>query len=112
MFKFVKSNILPLPTDPANDSDFLKRDVRIAVLDTGLCVDDGDELVKGGQERVIQKKNFFSTDEHDCIDNYGHGTHAIRLLLRFAPCAKIIVAKVSNSKYKIAESCQIVEVRR
>jgi hypothetical protein len=112
MFKIVKSNILPLPTDPADDSDVLKRNVRIAILDTRLCVDDGDELVKSGQERIIQKKNFFSADERDCIDTYGHGTHVIRLLLRFAPCAKIIVAKVSNSKHEIAESCRIVEVRR
>lgn len=115
MLTFVKSNILPLPNDLegdiALDSDTLKRDIRIAVLDTGFCADDGDELVQGGEERIIQKRNFFNADEHDFVDTYGHGTHVVRLLLRFAPCAKIIIAKISNSKYEVAGDRQIVEVR-
>ncbi|EHK48574.1 hypothetical protein TRIATDRAFT_53348 [Trichoderma atroviride IMI 206040] len=110
---FIQRYILPLPNNPADDitleSDPLKRNVRIAVLDTGFCVDDGDELVKGGEERVIRKRNFFSADEHAHIDNDGHGTHVVGLLLRFAPRAKIIVAKISNSKHEVAGNHQIVE---
>ncbi|KAL6886896.1 peptidase S8/S53 domain-containing protein [Trichoderma evansii] len=92
MFTFVENNILPLPNDKADDimSGPLKRNIRIAVLDTGFRVDDEDELVKCGQERILLKRNFLGEDKHAYIDTYGHGTHIVRLLLRFAPYAKII----------------------
>ncbi|PON20790.1 hypothetical protein TGAM01_v210298 [Trichoderma gamsii] len=113
MSRFMANYILPLPDDPVeeitSDSDPLKRNIRIAVLDTGFCVDSRDELVSEGEERIVQKRNFFSTDEDDHIDTYSHGTHVIRLLLRFAPNAKIILAKISKSKHEVAKSHQIVE---
>ncbi|KAK1237866.1 hypothetical protein MKX08_002445, partial [Trichoderma sp. CBMAI-0020] len=113
MLTFVRYCILHPPNNPANDTTFnsdpLKRNIRIAVLDTGSCVDDRDELVKGGEERIIQKQNFFSTYKHAYTGTYGYGTHVVRLLLQFAPYANIIVAKISNSKYEVAGSHKIVE---
>jgi hypothetical protein len=112
MKTFIEGNILPLPEELA-DSITLepqKRSIRIAVLDTGIHVDEGDELLKSGQERIIMKRNFISEDKQAYSDSYGHGTHVVRLLLRFTPFAEIVVAKVSESK-NLSEIIQIVDVR-
>ncbi|RYP46073.1 hypothetical protein DL768_007665 [Monosporascus sp. mg162] len=110
MKKFVRDNILPLPGELAGNIKFepQKRSIHIAVLDTGIHIDEGDELLKGGQKRIILKRNFLSEDEHAYVDSYGHGTHVVRLLLRFAPSAMIIVAKVSESK-NLTGGSQIVK---
>jgi len=112
MTTFVKDNILPLPEELAGNIKIepQKKSIHIAVLDTGIHVDETDELLKCGQERIILKRNFLNEDDDTCADSYGHGTHVIRLLLRFAPFAKIIVAKISESKSLIGGS-QIVKVR-
>ncbi|KAL7948569.1 hypothetical protein V8C42DRAFT_314863 [Trichoderma barbatum] len=100
MTMFVKDHILPLPGELAGDIKFepQKRSIRVAVLDTGIHVDERDELLKCGQDRIILKRNFLNEDDHTYVDSYGHGTHVVRLLLRFAPFAEIIVAKISESK--------------
>ena len=114
MDEFHATYIQPLPEELAHGIKFerQKRSIRIAVLDTGIRIDEDDALLNGGQGRIIQKRNFLEMDEHDaCDDDYGHGTHVVRLLLRFAPLAKIIVAKVSESKYLTGGS-QIAKVRK
>jgi hypothetical protein len=72
--------------------------VRIAVLDTGLRIDEDDNLLYSGQGRVIEPQENFLDRGRDCMDTHGHGTHVARLLLRFAPHAEIFVAKVSEGK--------------
>ncbi|KAI1317242.1 peptidase S8/S53 domain-containing protein [Xylariaceae sp. FL0255] len=110
MATFVKDNILPLPEELADNITFerQKRSIRIAVLDTGFHADERDELLKCGQERIILRRNFVGEDEHAYVDSYGHGTHVARLLLRFTPFAKIIIAKISESK-KLTGGSQVVK---
>lgn len=113
MTSFVTDNILPLPEELACNirHERQKRKIRIAVLDTGVHVDGTDELFQHGQTRLILKQNFFSKDKTAYADSYGHGTHVVRLLLRLAPFAEIIVAKISGSK-QLTEGSQIINVRR
>lgn len=37
-------------------------------------------------------------DPNEHKDQHGHGTHVVRLLLKFAPRAEIFVAKISDTK--------------
>ncbi|KAI9684271.1 MAG: hypothetical protein M1822_005744 [Bathelium mastoideum] len=110
MTTFIEDNILPLPEELGHNITLepQKRSIRIAVLDTGIRVDESDELLKSGQDRIILKRNFISEDKQACWDSYGHGTHVARLLLRFAPSAEIVVAKVSESK-DVSGVIQIVD---
>ena len=73
--------------------------VRIAILDSGfdpsnplLINDDGqlDSRIKGIQNFVPGAGHF------DIQDEIGHGTHALGLLLRFATCAEIYIAKIAS----------------
>jgi hypothetical protein len=112
MDEFLDYYIQPLPEELADKIklDRQKRSIHIAVLDTGIRIDERDELLDGGQERIVQKRNFLGADEDAYVDTYGHGTHVVRLLLRTVPFAKIIVAKISENKYFIEGSqSQIVK---
>ena len=113
MDQFLREYIQPLPEELADKIKFerQKRSIRIAVLDTGIHIDEGDELLDGGQARIIRKRSFLGADEYAYVDSYGHGTHVVRLLLRTVPFANIIVAKISESKY-LTEGSQIAKVRK
>ncbi len=110
MTGFIADYILPLAEEHGDKIKFERqnRSIRVAVLDTGIRIDE-DKLLKGGQERIIRKQNFLGEDQHAYVDSYGHGTHVVRLLLRFSPHAEIIVAKVSESKW-LSEIDPIVKV--
>ncbi|OTB13976.1 hypothetical protein K445DRAFT_368160 [Daldinia sp. EC12] len=103
MEMFLEDRILPLPTTAMGgiEPKAQKVDIRIAVLDTGIYFNEEDTLLEGGKDRIIEKRSFLSNNQHLWIDSYGHGTHIVRLLLRFAPRADIIVAKISESKESI-----------
>lgn len=62
-------------------------------------MDDSDNLLSGGKHRIGQQKNFVDPTSPDCNDTHGHGTHVIRILLRFAPRAQIVVGKVSEGRF-------------
>lgn len=103
--------------EESRKSESQKRPIRIAVLDTGIRIDETDEtdvtdeLLKGGKARIAMKRSFIGHDDQH-LDSYGHGTHVVRLLLRFAPNAEIVVAKVSENKSFITtQMSQIIEVR-
>lgn len=73
--------------------------VRIAILDSGfdpsnpLLINDGGQLdprIKGVQNFVPGAGPFEIQDE------IGHGTHALGLLLRFATCSEIYIAKIAS----------------
>ncbi len=52
--------------------------IRIAVLDTGLHIDDGDTLLRSGARRVRAdlSRSFLGTEDErgDYDDTHGHGT--------------------------------------
>ncbi|OKL59123.1 hypothetical protein UA08_05965 [Talaromyces atroroseus] len=75
--------------------------VRIAILDSGfdpknsLLIDDEQRI----DPRIKGVQNFVhGTDSWDIQDEIGHGTHALGLLLKVAPCAEIYIARVANQE--------------
>lgn len=47
--------------------------------------------------RIKEVKNFVhQTEPFDIRDEFGHGTHALGLLLKVATCAEIFIARVAN----------------
>lgn len=73
--------------------------VRIAILDSGLDPD-SPFLIEDQQlanPRVKDALSFIhGTGPHDVRDEIGHGTHALGLLLKVAPCAEIYVARIAR----------------
>ncbi|PMD47898.1 subtilisin-like protein [Hyaloscypha variabilis F] len=82
--------------DPAFD---LAEPVRIAILDSGLDPEN-PFLIEDQQQanpRIKEARSFVhGTGPHDIRDEIGHGTHALGLLLKVAPCAEIYVARIAR----------------
>ncbi|KAF4440432.1 extracellular serine protease [Fusarium austroafricanum] len=76
--------------------------IRIAILDTGIDVQEDTLIETALQENRIKECCGFVNDTDsppnptDCQDINGHGTHVTRLILNAAPSAEIIVAKISD----------------
>ncbi|KAF4992831.1 hypothetical protein FGRMN_6883 [Fusarium graminum] len=72
--------------------------VRIAILDSGLDPEN-PFLVEDQQSpspRIKEARSFIHGSEpYSVRDEIGHGTHALGLLLKVAPCAEIYVAKIA-----------------
>lgn len=89
------SSIYPY-VDPVFD---LAEPVRIAILDSGLDPEN-PFLIEDQQlanPRIKEARNFVrGTGPHDTRDEIGHGTHALGLLLKVAPCAEIYVARIAR----------------
>lgn len=74
--------------------------VKIAILDSGFdprhpnLIDNQqlDPRIKGAQSFV------HGTSQFDILDEIGHGTHALGLLLSVAPCAEIYIARVATQE--------------
>jgi hypothetical protein len=103
MGRFRDAYIAPLPKPPGDTK--VGQRVRIAVLDSGLLQNTDDMFLQQPRvmERIIRRRNFFSPndtdpDPEDWKDKHGHGTQVARLLLRYAPRADIIIAKICDSK--------------
>jgi len=123
MQTFRATYIEPLPEPTGNEDG--RDTVCVAIIDTGLYIEepdldgDGDEFLAHPdvQSRVKDRRNFFSPDDtepdpDDCEDKHGHGTHVARLVLRFAPRAHVVIAKITNSKtLKSTKTAQLVNVR-
>ena len=77
----------------------LAEPVRIAILDSGLDPE-SPFLIEDQQlanPRVKDARSFIhGTGPHDVRDEIGHGTHALGLLLKVAPCADIYVARIAR----------------
>lgn len=82
--------------------------VRIAILDSGfdpsnplLMINDGGQL----DSRIKGVRNFVpGAGPLNIQDEIGHGTHALGLLLRFATCAEIYIAKIASQDTLSRES--------
>ncbi|KAF5988819.1 hypothetical protein FBULB1_1277 [Fusarium bulbicola] len=75
--------------------------VRIAILDSGL--DPKNPFLIEDQHlarpQIKEARSFVhGTEPHEILDEIGHGTHALGLLLKVAPCAEIYVAKVARGE--------------
>lgn len=73
--------------------------VRIAILDSGLDLAN-PSLIEDQQlpcPRIKEARSFVhGTEVRDVQDEIGHGTHALGLLLKVAPCAEIYVARIAR----------------
>ncbi|KAL7957082.1 hypothetical protein V8C34DRAFT_325607 [Trichoderma compactum] len=70
----------------------MKPAIRVAILDTGNDV--GND-----SWRIIKSRNFVDKSDDTVTDQYGHGTLMTRLIMKCAPSANIIIARVAeNSK--------------
>ena len=82
--------------DPVFD---LAEPVRIAILDSGL--DPANPFLIEDQQlanpRIKEVRSFIhGAGPHEIRDEIGHGTHALGLLLKVAPCAEIYVARIAR----------------
>ncbi|PCG98246.1 Peptidase S8/S53, subtilisin/kexin/sedolisin [Penicillium occitanis (nom. inval.)] len=73
--------------------------VRIAILDSGF--DPENPLLRDDLGRIdprIKAAQSFvhDTEPQDIRDEIGHGTHALGLLLKVAPCAEIYIGKIAH----------------
>jgi hypothetical protein len=79
----------------------LAEPVRIAILDSGLDPEN-PFLIEDQQlanPRIKEARSFIhGTESHDIRDEIGHGTHALGLLLKVAPCAEIYVARIARGE--------------
>lgn len=82
---------------PGKPSEF--KPICIAVLDTGLCIDESDALIFSAHETGRLRKDLsrnFTGPEGNWEDEHGHGTHVTRLLLRCTVGAEIMILKVAE----------------
>lgn len=72
--------------------------VRIAILDSGFTP--LNPLLADAQQANPRIKGWRSfvhgTDPNDMLDEIGHGTHALGILLKVAPSADIYVARIAR----------------
>ncbi|KAK9777054.1 putative Peptidase S8/S53 domain-containing protein [Seiridium cardinale] len=84
-----------------------RRQLRIAVLDTG----DDDEAVffqiSARRRRIKQWRDFYENSE-DPIDENGHGSHTTALVMKIAPTADIYVARVTKDRASLKDSATSV----
>lgn len=87
--------------------------IRIAVLNTGICMDDAFIHLKDNSRRITYR-SFVTGDPNPTVasDLVGHGTHVAGLLLQVAPNANIYVAKISDKGglYDLYDPKQIADV--
>lgn len=103
--RFTKAHVMPL-TEPTRRAlpGYRGDDVRIAIIDSGICRQDPDIERYIEDKRIVEVINFSSQNHQDCDDNVGHGTLITKLILQAAPTAKIYIAKVTNSAVLSEES--------
>jgi hypothetical protein len=71
--------------------------VRRAILDSGFHP--AGPHIENDTPRIQDIRSFVpGTDPSDMQDEIGHGTHTLGLLLEFATCAEIYIARVANQE--------------
>ncbi|KAK8099657.1 subtilisin-like protein [Apiospora kogelbergensis] len=88
------------------------RPVRVAVLDSGYDEDSSFFLPLVRSRRVEGWKDF-AGDSACPIDENGHGTHTVALVMKMAPTAEIYVARIARDRDSMSKAphaiCQAIK---
>ncbi|KAK4222784.1 hypothetical protein QBC38DRAFT_400820 [Podospora fimiseda] len=77
--------------------------IRIAVLDTGFTPL-GDQPDASRLSPIIKQRNFVQPQDSSTEDIFGHGTFMVNLVMKCAPLAEIIVARVAQNTRNLVGS--------
>ncbi|KAF4454857.1 hypothetical protein F53441_2727 [Fusarium austroafricanum] len=96
--------------------DYTKRRIRIVVLDTGydpeaIFFEDKDRrrrLKRRSETGWIGNWKDFVDDLPSPVDDHGHGTHVLSVLMKVAPAADVFVARVARNDSELQTSAQNV----
>ncbi|KAL7946667.1 hypothetical protein V8C42DRAFT_318490 [Trichoderma barbatum] len=78
----------------------VKTAIRVAILDTGIYEKDMDNA----SWRINHTRNFVTNSAAGIMDTFGHGTLMTRLVMKCAPSAEIIIARVAESTGDLQDS--------
>ena len=78
-------------------SDGSKRPMRIAILDTGIDLNNPVISKTENKSRIIENRSFLPNQSTQ--DMAGHGTHVAGLILKVAPHADVCVARVFDNRH-------------
>lgn len=83
-----------------------RRRVRVAVLDTGY--DGNATFFNKARKARIQGKKDFVNDSNDPMDENGHGSHTLALVMKVAPTADVYVARIAKDNSALRNSTDAV----
>lgn len=88
------------------------RPIRVAVLDSGYDEDSTFFQIPLRSRQVKGWKDF-DGDSTDPIDQNGHGSHTVALVMKIAPSAEIYVARVARDRNSMGQAshaiCQVID---
>jgi hypothetical protein len=98
MVSFNGRHIIPLPNQyPCRQLPrHLEQNVKIAIIDSGVNIEDTRIVALNQNNRILDQRNFLPGSADACNDEHGHGTHVAWLVLKMAPRAHVYIAKVSD----------------
>lgn len=105
---------------PQNGSDRRAGRVRIAVLDTGLQLPEylranyqADGRILVNESKSFVRKTDAAASEQDWdSDRDGHGSRVGEIILRYAPCADLHVAKVFQTRQDLDSPALAAQVHQ
>ncbi|KAK8071439.1 subtilisin-like protein [Apiospora hydei] len=83
------------------------RPVRVAVLDSGYD-EDSTFFQTPLRSRQVKGWKDFAGESADPVDENGHGTHTVALVMKLAPTADIYVARIARDREYINEASQAI----
>ena len=78
--------------------------IRIAVLDTGYDPNSAFFVDRDRKRRVKKWKDMTTADAAIALDEQGHGTYVLSLLMKIIPSADFYVARVARNEDELAGS--------
>lgn len=93
----INNHIFKLSRQPGRSNHTKGRPIRVAILDTGYDPEAVFFSVSGRRQRLKGWRDFVASSDVP-IDETGHGTHTVALVMKAAPFADIFVARVAKEK--------------
>ncbi|KAF6813980.1 putative subtilisin [Colletotrichum musicola] len=80
---------------------------RVAILDTGFD-DEGAFFSVPGRRQKVKGWKDFAADSEVPVDDNGHGSHCIALIMKVAPHATIYVARIAKDRGSLRNAAQAI----